>query len=58
MKAFDQTYADAEFEQQLAPAKDGWMATVPRPQQPDLEVAGLRRSFLARILGVLTGQRD
>jgi len=57
MKAFDQTYADPEFQQQLQAARAGWMARVPRPRQPDLEVAGFTGSILSRIAAVLTGRR-
>jgi hypothetical protein len=57
MKAFDETYADPEFQRQVAAARAGWMARVPRPQRPDLEVPGLSGSLFARLLGALTGKR-
>ena len=57
MKSFDDTYADRDFERELARARAGWMAEVPRPSQPDLSVAGLTDSLVARVLGLLTGRR-
>jgi hypothetical protein len=57
MKAFDATYADPNFQKQLERARAGWMTGVPRAEQPDLNVEGLRGSFLARLLGALGGQR-
>jgi hypothetical protein len=53
MKAFDETYADADFERAIAEARRGWMADVPRETQPDLGVDGMRASILARVLGAL-----
>ena len=58
MNAFDQTYADPEFQQQVAEARAGWMAQVPAPEQPDLEVAGLSGSLLSRLLALLGLRRD
>jgi hypothetical protein len=57
MKAFDETYADPDFQRQLAAARDGWMTRVPRPGRPDLDVPGLKASLLARLLAALTGGR-
>jgi hypothetical protein len=57
MKAFDQTYADPEFQRQILAAREGWMAQVPPPRQPDLEVPGLTGSFFARILSAMAGRR-
>ena len=56
MKAFDQTYADRDFQKQLDQARAGWMAQIPRPQQPDLYVEGLRGSILARVLSLFSGR--
>lgn len=56
MKAFDQTYADQDFKQQIEQARAGWMAQVPRDRQPDLNVDGLRGSLLARLIGALSGR--
>jgi hypothetical protein len=56
MKAFDQTYADQDFKQQIEQARAGWMAQVPRDRQPDLNVDGLRGSLLARLIGALIGR--
>ncbi len=58
MKAFDETYADQDFKQQIAEARNGWMAQVPAPHQPDLRVEGLSGSVLARLLRALTGRRN
>jgi len=58
MKSFDETYADQDFQRQIAEAQVGWMADVPRSAQPDLGVEGLRGSLLARLLGALRGRRD
>jgi hypothetical protein len=57
MKAFDETYADQDFQRQLDQARAGWMAGVPRAQQPDLNVEGLRGSLFARVVSALCGQR-
>jgi hypothetical protein len=56
MKAFDQTYADQDFKQQIEHARVGWMTQVPHDRQPDLDVDGLRGSLLARLLGAFSGQ--
>jgi hypothetical protein len=56
MKAFDQTYADQDFKQQIEQARAGWMEQVPRDRQPDLDVDGLRGSLLARLIGALSGR--
>jgi hypothetical protein len=50
MNRFDETYADADFQQQLADAHRGWMAQVPKPEHPDLDVDGLSGSLLKRLL--------
>lgn len=57
MKKFDETYADKDFERELAKARAGWMTEVPRASQPDLHVEGLSHSLVARLLGALTGRR-
>lgn len=57
MKSFDETYADHEFQQQIAEAQLGWMKQVPQGNQPDLDVEGLSGSLLSRVLGSLTGKR-
>ena len=57
MKKFDDTYADRDFERELAKARAGWMAQVPRATQPDLRVEGLSNSLVGRLLGALTGRR-
>jgi hypothetical protein len=57
MKTFEETYADRDFQQQLAAALGGWVKDVPRASQPDLRVEGLSDSLFARVLGVLTGRR-
>ena len=57
MKTFDETYADADFKQQLDQARSGWMAQIPQPRQPDLDVEGLSGSFFARLLGAISGGR-
>lgn len=57
MKKFDDTYADRDFERELAKARSGWMAEVPRASQPDLRVDGLNNSLVGRLLGVLTSRR-
>ena len=56
MKAFDQTYADQDFKQQIERARAGWMAQVPHDRQPDLNVDGLRGSLLARLFGLFSGR--
>jgi len=58
MKSFDETYADQDFKEQIAAAQSGWMAQVPHPGQPDLNVEGLRGSFLVRLFCALTGRRN
>jgi len=58
MKKFDDTYADKDFERELAKARAGWMAEVPRAKQPDLSVEGLNNSLVGRLLGALTGRRS
>ena len=58
MKSFDETYADQDFKQQIAEAREGWMAQIPAPRQPDLRVEGLDGSVFARILRVLSGRRS
>jgi hypothetical protein len=57
VKKFDETYADRDFERELAKARAGWMAEVPRASQPDLSVEGLSNSLVGRLLGALTGRR-
>jgi hypothetical protein len=57
MKAFDDTYADQDIQRQLAQARTEWMAGVPRAEQPDLNVEGLRGSLFARLVSALCGQR-
>lgn len=57
MKAFDETYADQDFKHQLDQARAGWMTQVPRAQQPDLNVEGLRGSLFARFVSALCGRR-
>jgi len=57
MKTFDQTYADPDFQRQVAAARNGWMTQVPQARQPDLEVPGLRGSLLARLLARLAGSK-
>ena len=57
MKAFDETYADKDFKQQLDQARAGWMAQIPTPPQPDLRVDGLNGTLLSRVLGVFGGRR-
>ena len=57
MKKFDDTYADRDFERELAKARAGWMAEVPRANQPDLRVEGLSDSLVGRLFGALTGRR-
>lgn len=57
MKAFDETYADQDFQRQLERARAGWMDGVPRSHQPDLNVEGLRGSLFARVVSALCGQR-
>lgn len=56
MKKFDETYADQDFERELAKARAGWMTQVPRASQPDLKVEGLSNSLVAIVLGTLTGR--
>lgn len=56
MKKFDDTYADRDFERELAKARAGWMADVPRESQPDLRVEGLSNSLVGRVLGALSGR--
>ena len=56
MNAFDETYADADFQQHLDQARAGWMAQIPR-SQPDLNVEGLRGSIFARVLSAFSGKR-
>jgi hypothetical protein len=56
VKKFDETYADRDFERELAKARAGWMAEVPRASQPDLKVEGLSNSLVAIVLGTLTGR--
>jgi hypothetical protein len=58
MKSFDETYADQDFQEQIAEARAGWMAQVPHATQPDLNVEGLRGSFVVRLLGALAGRRN
>jgi len=58
VKKFDDTYADRDFERELAKARSGWMAEVPRTSQPDLRVEGLSNSLVGRLLGALTDRRD
>jgi hypothetical protein len=57
MKAFDETYADQDFQHAIAEARRGWMADVPRAAQPDLRVEGLNGTLIARVLGLLVGRR-
>jgi hypothetical protein len=57
VKKFDDTYADKDFERELAKARAGWMTEVPRASQPDLRVEGLSNSLVGRLLGALTGRR-
>lgn len=57
MKAFDDTYADQDFQRRLERARSGWMADLPRAQQPDLNVEGLRGSLLARLVSAVCGRR-
>jgi hypothetical protein len=57
VKKFDDTYADRDFERELAKARAGWMNQVPRASQPDLRVEGLSNSLVGRLLGALTGRR-
>lgn len=57
MKSFDDTYADQEFQQQMAQAQSGWMSQIPRSPQPDLSVEGLRGGIVSRLLGLLGGGR-
>jgi hypothetical protein len=56
VKKFDETYADRDFERELAKARAGWMTQVPRASQPDLKVEGLSNSLVAIVLGTLTGR--
>jgi hypothetical protein len=56
VKKFDETYADQDFERELAKARAGWMTQVPRASQPDLKVEGLSNSLVAIVLGTLTGR--
>jgi hypothetical protein len=56
MQSFDDTYADRDFQREIAEARAGWMAEVPRPSQPDLSVEGLGNTLVARVLGALTGR--
>ena len=56
MKKFDDTYADRDFERELAKARKGWMADVPLESQPDLRVEGLSDSLVGRLVSVLTGR--
>lgn len=58
MKSFDETYADHEFQQQIADAQRGWMTQVPQGRQPDLDVEGLTGSLFTRVLGKLSGKRS
>jgi hypothetical protein len=57
MKKFEDTYADQDFERELAKARAGWMTEVPRPNQPDLRVEGLNDSLVGLVLGALAGRR-
>jgi len=54
MKSFDETYADSDFKHQMADAKAGWMAGIPRESEPDLHVEGLSGSLLARLIGIFS----
>lgn len=54
MRAFDDTYADLDFQQQIADARDGWMDQVPKPDHPDLHVEGMNGSFVARLFRIIT----
>ena len=56
MKTFDQTYADQDFQKQIAKAQAGWMRQVPRKAHPDLRVEGLSGSFISRLLGLFGGK--
>ena len=54
MKAFDETYADQDFERVLAEARTGWMSDVPRAAQPDLAVEGLSGTLIGRLFGLFS----
>jgi hypothetical protein len=56
MKALDETYADQDFQREMEAARSGWMAQVPRAQEPDLNVQGLSVTLIARLLRALTRQ--
>ena len=58
MKAFDETYADQDFKQQIEQARAGWMTQVPRDRQPDRDVDGLRGSLIGRLIGAFSGRRQ
>ena len=51
MSKFDQTYTDAEFRRRVMRADTEWMSKHAR-REPDLEVEGLRRGFLASVLSL------
>jgi hypothetical protein len=54
MKSFDETYADHDFKRQMADAKAGWMANIPREAEPDLVVEGLSGSLLGHLVGLFS----
>ena len=54
MQAFDQTYADAEFQQRIESARSGWMDRIPGEQEPDLGVDGFRANLLTRLFGLFS----
>lgn len=58
MKAFDETYADQDFERALTEARQGWMSEVPRASQPDLGVEGLSGTLIGRLVGLFAGRRQ
>jgi hypothetical protein len=46
---FDETYSDSDFQRALTDQHAEWLADAHRPE-PDLNVDGLRRSLLSRLL--------
>lgn len=54
MPAFDMTYTDADFQQEIRRADTEWMAQHARPE-PDLDVDGLKPGPLSWLLGLFGG---
>lgn len=50
---FDDTYTDREIQRNLRDADEQWIGQVVS-REPDLNVDGMRRSLLSRLLGLFS----